>query len=376
MYAVLVLALFGAQPADAGGGAVVASSLEDPGWALQAAARPWTREEMLAAQPVDLPAVTEAEIERWAAEAATAPPFLGVPGSLPSGLPTLPGPAVVEMTGAGGGPAVDEAKGYAYPNAPFARFEAFPSYSTFPYRTVGKVFFTKPGIGSFVCSASSAGGDGVLTAAHCVRDGSSGNWWTNWVFVPQYRNGAAPLGQWTANHLWSMAEWVNGNGGDFRHDIGGAVLNRKARVRISQRVGYLGFSWNQDNGSRTAHFALVGYPQAAPFNGKLMYVCLASWAYARNDVGTPNPFAVGCDMTGGCSGGPWIRQLSGAGGATNYLNGVNSHRRCYDNACTQPLVWEMFAPYFDGDIKMLRDCVVNSVPGNPANPDRNCAPGT
>ena len=76
-------------------------------------------------------------------------------------------------------------------------------------------------------------------------------------------------------------------------------------------------------------------------------------AYARTDLGGPGPApqAIGCDLTGGSSGGPWIMKFSGGAGATNYVNGDNSHRRS-----TNPL--EMFSPHYDDQAKTLRDCLV------------------
>ena len=351
------------------------SSLDDKSWrAQQAPARAWTREEMMSAVPDDIPGVTEADIASWAADAA-ADKSSG-PGMIPSGLPegerrsaaaeSLEVPAPVFVGKADG----ERPLGYGYP-APFTRYEPFPAYTNYPHKTVGKVFFTKPGIGNFVCSASSIGGDGVFTAAHCVHDSVTNTFWTNWVFVPAYKDGAAPYGQWTANHLWVQGGWVNGGGGDFRYDLGGAVLNRKSGKKISQAVGFLGFIWNIN---ANAHWTLIGYPQAPPFNGKLQQICQTSYAYSAGAT-APDPVGVGCDLTGGSSGGPWIRSYSKTAGASNYLNGVNSFGRCTDATCAHVLV-EMFSPYFTDVAKALRDCIVNSVPGNPANPALGCAPGT
>lgn len=354
------------------------SSMGDPGWrAQQAVARPWTREEMLSAVPDDIPGVTEADIASWAAHStremeqdrAGGPGF--IPAQFPDGMQRSAAdesevPAPVFAAEADG----QQPLGYSYP-APFTRYETFPAYTNFPHQTVGKVFFTKPGIGNFVCSAASIGGDGVFTAAHCVHDSRSNTFWTNWVFVPAYKNGAAPHGQWTANHLWVQGGWINGGNGDFRYDLGGAVLNRRSGRRLSQVVGSLGFMWNAN---ANAHWTLIGYPQGPPFNGKFQQICQSSYAYSAGGA-APDPVGVGCDLTGGSSGGPWIRSYSKLTGTNNLLNGVNSFARCTTAACTTVLV-EMFSPYFNNIAKSLRDCIVNSVPNNPADPARGCAPGT
>lgn len=364
-----------AQP----GPALPQTSLADGHWlAHQAGVVEWTREEMLAAVADDLPALTEEEIEAWAFEAPSLEPRGSEkPGAIPAGLPDdLRRSAAAQRSAAFdpdflGAPPVLRPRGYGYP-APFTRYETFPNYTGYPHRTVGKVFFTKPGIGNFVCSAASIGGDAVLTAAHCVQDGNTGNFWTNWVFVPAYKNGSAPYGQWTANHLWVLGSWANGVKGNFRFDVGGAVLNRRAGTKISNRVGWLGFLWNAPSNT---HWTAVGYPQGSPFNGKLQQICQASYAYSAGGA-APDPIAIGCDFTGGSSGGPWIQKYSKVAGASNYLNGVNSYQRCTNASCSVVFNKEMFSPYFNAGTKLLRDCLVNSVPGNPADPTKGCAKGT
>jgi V8-like Glu-specific endopeptidase len=372
----------------------VATSANDRAWvATQSVTRPWTREEMLAATPADMPELSRLELDRWTFEGLSGDVYdtSGGPGIDPGGSssrdanprfprldPVITGevdePGTFESGVATDSPYGPPANhGYAYP-PPFTRYETFPNYTGYPHRAVGKVFFTKPGVGNFVCSASSIGGDGVITAAHCVRDGRTGAWWTNWVFVPAYYNGAAPYGQWTANHLWARGPWVNGYSGDNRFDVGGAVLNRRSGVRISTSVGWLGFMWNQSQSSTSAHFALIGYPAKAPFTGGLQYICQASFAYYG--AGAPSAVGVGCDMSNGCSGGPWLRMYSKIAGSANYVNGVISYRRCIDAACVNVYTYELYSPYFDANIKSLKDCIVNSIPGNPANPDVGCTPGS
>jgi V8-like Glu-specific endopeptidase len=238
---------------------------------------------------------------------------------------------------------------YTYP-FPFSRYENLAAdYSAYPYKTIGKVFF-KQGTQSFVCSASSIGNYAVITAGHCVSDGL-GHFHTNWVFVPAYNAGAAPFGQWTANMLIVSSAWHTGGGSLWSEDFGGAVLNKVGGLKISQKVGWLGWAVNL---TTTQHWHSIGYPQAAPFNGAKQIVCAASWA--TND-GT-NRFGIGCDATGGTSGGPLIRLLRpGVTGATNYVNGLNSYK--YNN---QPLA--LYSPYFGNNAKSQIACLVNSGPGN------------
>jgi hypothetical protein len=61
---------------------------------------------------------------------------------------------------------------------------------------------------------------------------------------------------------------------------------------------------------------------------------------------------IGCDLTGGSSGGPWITKFSGASGSANYLNGHNSYRYT-----SHPQ--EMFSPYFGSQAQSLWYTLVN-----------------
>ena len=303
-------------------------------------ARPWTAEEMAQAVPYPLehsatPQRTHATLDKLTRGKAGA-----VAGGLPKDMQ-------VEMDAAPVAPFMPSSPaGYTYP-APFTRYENFSNYTIYPYRTVGKLFFRQYGV-SYVCSAASIGNFGVFTAGHCVHAGDGSEWSSNMVFVPAYKNGSAPYGQWPASYLWVKTAWAES--GDFRYDMGGIILRKQNGYKISQVVGWLGFAWNW---SDEQHWFLFGYPQGYPFNGKRQQVCASSYAYSDTSSGVPYPTGVGCDQTGGSSGGPWILQFSGNAGATNYLNGVNSYG--YNSL-------EMYSPYFGDDAKSLWDCIINSTP--------------
>jgi len=106
------------------------------------------------------------------------------------------------------------------------------------------------------------------------------------------------------------------------------------RKLLSSKVGWLGFAWNK--GDLLSWFA-IGYPAVSPFDGGKQVVCAASFAYLDLNVQN-SPHAIGCDQTGGTSGGPWILQY----GTNYYLNGNQSYRYVVPY---HPL--ELFSPYFD-----------------------------
>jgi V8-like Glu-specific endopeptidase len=292
----------------------------------------WTAAAMEAAQPCDLIEIDEDALDR-AAQAAQDGAGQVIAGGPPADEGEEARTADVEVLG------------YSYP-PPFTRYENFADYSLWPYRTVGKLFFKQGGT-SYVCSASSIGNCAIITAGHCVHQGNNapGGWATDVVFVPAYRDGNAPFGQWPARYLITRTQWYqNGIPKGLSEDIGGAVLHKQGGRKISERVGWLGFAWNW---SRVQHWHSTGYPAAPPFNGQRQQICASSYAYDGSVGASPNPVGAGNDLTGGCSGGPWIRQF----GSGNQVNGVNSYRRS-----THPL--ELYSPYFGDAAKSLYDSLV------------------
>jgi hypothetical protein len=237
----------------------------------------------------------------------------------------------------GGAPtaALTPADAYTYP-FPFTRYAVEAAlYETYPYRTVGRIFFRQNGV-DYACSGASVAGSPrqvVYTAGHCLSDGA-GVFSRKVVFVPAYRDGKAPYGVFPALNLWVTTGWHEDS--DFTYDLGAFNVGRNAAGQLLRnRVGYLGFAWNQ---SPEQHWNVLGYPSSSPFTGRTMQVCQAS--YAADDLAVegsgPWPTGIGCDMTRGSSGGPWVVGWK----RSNWLNGVNSYK--YDS---QPLA--TYGPYFD-----------------------------
>lgn len=295
----------------------------------QAAVEYWTEAAMRDAEPYPLPEVEEGAGTQLGEVGGVSE---GGPPEAPSDQPTDAEPQAT--TG-----------GYDYPG-PFTRFEVQEVlYKLYPWSTVGKVFFTQNGR-NYVASASSIGKKAIWTAGHVVHagDNKTTGWSTNMIFVPAYRDGNAPFGKWSAVSLSTRTLWYQkGNPDGLTEDMGGAVLDTLNGKMISQVVGWLGFAWNYP---RFQHWDSLGYPAAAPFNGERMHDCEASYAYNGTVSGIP-PVAIGCDLTGGCSGGPWVIQFQ----TSNYVNGHNSYRRS-----DRPL--EMNSPYFDDRAKSLFDTLM------------------
>jgi hypothetical protein len=298
---------------------------------------------MLGAQPYPLPEVDEDDLRRHASEVVER---LGGTADQDGGGADAGGPP---STAAGTAPAeIETVAGYAYP-APFTRFEVPWPYTDYPQVTIGKCFFRQLGT-NYVASGASIGNFAILTAGHVVHagNGQASGWSDNFIFVPAYRDGNAPLGQWRASYLIARTTWYNnGNPDGLTEDIGGAVLHPLNGQKISQVVGWLGFSWNWP---REQHWFEWGYPSVAPFNGQRMHCVAASYAYDGNVAGI-DPVATGSDLTPGCSGGPWVRGMFSG----NWVNGVNSYR-----LKSRPL--EMNSPYFDDRAKSIKDALVGGTP--------------
>ena len=81
------------------------------------------------------------------------------------------------------------------------------------------------------------------------------------------------------------------------------------RGRIGTFTGALGFGACFTNAmcAPNSNWLAMGYPQAAPFTGGKIETCASSLGYVDAAVaGGLDSWAIGCDMTGGSSGGPWI----------------------------------------------------------------------
>jgi hypothetical protein len=113
----------------------------------------------------------------------------------------------------------------------------------YPNRTVGKLFFTDSATElNFVCSASVIRLRIVLTAGHCVHRGSGGNagFYTNFVFVPAFRDGNAPLGRFTARFAGTTSQWLASNGlVPNAADFGMLEINDRSGAKIGAITGIL-----------------------------------------------------------------------------------------------------------------------------------------
>jgi V8-like Glu-specific endopeptidase len=299
----------------------------------------WTPERMRAARPAPRPSPGRASPHLRAAQ-----PAVGKPGSVGASERGSDGTGAVAVGAAT--PAAAAGYLYDYPYPFSRRAVERPLYSLFPYRTVGKVFFTR-GQYDYECSGASVNSSPrqiVFTAGHCLY--GEGQYSYNLVFKPAYRFGRSPYGTFRGvGKPFVPPAYVQSE--DSTRDFGAFIVapNQYGQT-LQDAVGYLGFAWNL---SAVQHWDVLGYPAGYPFSGVTMQVCEAS--YAGTDAGGAGeggtaPIAIGCDMTGGSSGGPWVRGL-GRNQGGNQLNGVVSYG--YDD---EPL--GTYGPYFDTAAELVR----------------------
>ncbi|MFC5721609.1 trypsin-like serine peptidase [Streptomyces gamaensis] len=264
----------------------------------------WTPERMRSAAPLDLPAPSPGDL--------VTPRDRGRPTSIAPTPPTAHTDGFPEKGGpwTGGGAVL---------------------------RTSGRVFFTFQGR-TASCSGdavTSSNASTVITAGHCVK--YRGAWHTDWVFVPGYHDGQAPYGKWAAAKTLSTAQWVASE--DINYDVGAAVVAPLEGRKLAEAVGAQGIAF--DVGYNKPMYAF-GFPAASPYDGTKLIHCSGD---SGQDALLSKDHSLGCDMTGGSSGGPWFTSFDETTGA-GLQSSVNSFGYTF-------LPGTMFGPYFGDDVKSL-----------------------
>ncbi|MEU9230932.1 trypsin-like serine peptidase [Streptomyces subrutilus] len=206
-------------------------------------------------------------------------------------------------------------------------------------KTSGRVFFTMGGRTASCSgdSVTSANGSTVMTAGHCVK--YQGAWHTNWVFVPAYNNGSAPYGQWSATKTFATDQWAASE--DMNMDVGLAVVAPLNGQTLSQVVGAQGILFNGGYNKRMYSF---GFPAAAPYDGTKLVYCSGN---SGKDFLLTKDHSLGCNMTGGSSGGPWFQDFNETTGLGTQVS-VNSFGYTF-------LPNRMYGPYFGNEAKAAYD---------------------
>jgi V8-like Glu-specific endopeptidase len=199
----------------------------------------------------------------------------------------------------------------------------FSADLAWPYITVGKLFFSINGK-PYVCSGSVIQHRIVATAGHCVHNGNGelSGFYDNWVFVPAYRDGTAPLLVWHWEFVDVTDTWAFGGGGvpnaaDYALlEFGDQSLDGQS-FSLGDVTGWLGW---QTLSLSANHTSKLGYPCNLDRCQKMQVITSGAFRNTR-----PNNVEYGSDALGGSSGGPWVQNFGGfqAGGGTGSNNGDN-----------------------------------------------------
>lgn len=270
----------------------------------------WSASDFANAQPLDLRAAYNPQ--------AAAPQLSGTPvqtlGAAPSSIAAgdnsnfLYDPS--DAAAPSLAPLLDAPNAFGTSGLRFSSSRNTPSNSAtdnaYPNRTIGKLFFKDPANNSFVCSASVIRHRIVATAGHCVHsgNGSPTGWYHAWVFVPSFRSGVAPFGNWIAATVFTTTTWYAGGGG-VPNAADYAMLEMRdnaAGQRIGANItGFLGWITNSLLGN---HVHMMGYPCNLD-SCNIMHQVSAGSGPANGN----NTVIYGSDARGGSSGGPWIQNF-------------------------------------------------------------------
>lgn len=180
-----------------------------------------------------------------------------------------------------------------------------------PLYWAGKLFYTKPD-GDYVCSAQFIGPNIVLTAAHCVRDSDTGNWYENIAFALQYNDGKYG-GIYRPECFATLGGWVSQDETKWNYDFATILVDAPSKT------GHFGtrWSWAGDYNEAT----MVGYPVSMQ-DGQVIQV---EKGPIRIEDGIVEMHHGNPKNLGGASGGAWIGGFtSGDQDGTNRVISVQS----------------------------------------------------
>jgi hypothetical protein len=155
-----------------------------------------------------------------------------------------------------------------------------------------------------------------------------------------YKDGSSAFGCWNWRTAGSTGSWENVS--DAREDFGAVVFaTNGSGQHVQNVVGALGYTFG---GATINDFSDIAYPAVSPFNGNRQEVCNGGYATSWNsqwpDTSLTPMLSIGCNFTGGSSGGPWIGSFSGTAGTNNQILSIN--RRLVGNFPNT-----IFGPYQD-----------------------------
>ncbi|GGN09043.1 peptidase [Lentzea pudingi] len=222
-------------------------------------------------------------------------------------------------------------------------------------RTIGRLFFVDRDGDDSSCTATvvvSANKRTAVTGGHCVHTanlaGFDPRWHTKMLFVPGFRDGGRPFGEFVVRRAIVNQAWITDDQ-QSEYDQAFLVLDKPSPVSET-----IAFDRPADRFARE-----YGYPRAAgqpghqgrpEFTGQRLAQC---WGDPALNAGSPgeNLWGVPCDMGGGSSGGPRISGKAVVGVNTQSFFQDANGQECPIGQCTRHLggpqfSWKITAPLY------------------------------
>jgi V8-like Glu-specific endopeptidase len=264
-------------------------------------------------------------------------------------------------------------------NLPFstARADLDPTATNdqYPYRAAGKLFF-KIGQKDYICSASLIKKGLVVTAAHCVSNFGTKTYYSDWQFVPGYRDGAAPYGVWTAAQGFVLTSYFDGTdpcqqkGVVCQNDVAILALNPQKDATgnnyyAGANAGWFSYGWDRTGfaSQKITHVTQLGYPGCLDNAGMMQ----RNDAQGSIDSSNSDNTIMGSLMCGGSSGGPWLVNFGirptltgtslGAAPTPNQVVGVTSWGSTND-----AVKWMGASPFLSSNIVVLVNSACKAYP--------------
>lgn len=234
----------------------------------------------------------------------------------------------------------------------------------------GRVLFTLSGV-DYICSASVVDDAGdasysvVVTAGHCVYDEVADVFATNWIYMPRFDldpdyDCQANGGCWVARALvihHGFADQESFNGTTVLYDWGFAVVagggTAGQDLQLDATWGSYGLDAGVTSGPNPGY--AFGYPAGGKYAPGLDLV-YCKGAIGQDPYNANRNWKIGCDMTGGSSGGPWLYDTSNPGTTDGLVFSVNSY--------TYNGVKAMHGPKFNANTTASYNAAKNATPDN------------
>jgi hypothetical protein len=202
--------------------------------------------------------------------------------------------------------------------------------ATRPLYWAGKFYFAK-GDGGRVCSAQLIAPGVIITAAHCVRDDTSGEWYSNFLYRHQYNRGKSAR-DFSTECFSTYNGWVSRDNTKWPWDY--AIL----KLRGGDDIGHFGTDINWWGSYQNA--PKIGYPGAIE-NGQVIQVDFGNLfkGRAKNIIGLAHGNQRNAE---GSSGGAWVGnyETTGNNPRSNVIISVTSHHLGDDRGTS-------YGPYLD-----------------------------